>query len=105
MSFYAKNSTVGSAWRKSNGYFLAAERWNLNVGTKGGFRKSHRKAHQKVLALVRENRVRFDVQMNEKITRFSVEKLMDLSTRLGFSVTIHIEGNGVKVDVPVQSAA
>ena len=43
--------------------------------------------------------------MNEKITRFSVEKLMDLSTRLGFSVTIHIEGNGVKVDVPVQSAA
>jgi predicted XRE-type DNA-binding protein len=37
--------------------------------------------------------------MNEKIGRFSVEKLMD------FSVTIHIEGNGIEFDVPVQSAA
>lgn len=43
--------------------------------------------------------------MNEKITRFSVEKLMDFSAKLGFSVTIHIEGNGVEFDVPVQSAA
>jgi predicted XRE-type DNA-binding protein len=43
--------------------------------------------------------------MNEKITRFSVEKLMDFATRLGFSVSIHIEGNGVEFDVPVQSAA
>jgi predicted XRE-type DNA-binding protein len=43
--------------------------------------------------------------MNEKISRFSVEKLMEFAGRLGFSVTIHIEGNGVAVDVPVQSAA
>lgn len=43
--------------------------------------------------------------MNEKIIRFSVEKLMEFSTRLGFSVSIHIEGNGVEFDVPVQSAA
>jgi predicted XRE-type DNA-binding protein len=43
--------------------------------------------------------------MNEKITRFSVERLMDFSTKLGFSVSIHIEGNGVKFDVPAQSAA
>ena len=43
--------------------------------------------------------------MNEKISRFSVEKLMELATRLGFAVTIHIEGYGIQVDVPVQSAA
>jgi predicted XRE-type DNA-binding protein len=43
--------------------------------------------------------------MNEKISRFSVEKLMAFAGRLGFAVTIHIEGNGVDVDVPVQSAA
>ena len=43
--------------------------------------------------------------MNEKITRFSVERLMDFSAKLGFSVTIHIEGNGIAFDVPVQSAA
>lgn len=43
--------------------------------------------------------------MNEKISRFSVERLMDFSAKLGFSVTIHIEGNGIEVDVPVQSAA
>ena len=43
--------------------------------------------------------------MNEKISRFSVERLMDFSTKLGFSVTIHIEGNGIEFDVPVQSAA
>ena len=43
--------------------------------------------------------------MNEKITRFSVEKLMELAARLGFAVTIHIEGHGIQVDVPVQSAA
>ena len=30
---------------------------------------------------------------------------MDFSAKLGFSVTIHIEGNGVEFDVPVQSAA
>lgn len=43
--------------------------------------------------------------MNEKISRFSVERLMDFSAKLGFSVTIHIEGNGIEFDVPVQSAA
>jgi predicted XRE-type DNA-binding protein len=43
--------------------------------------------------------------MNEKISRFSVEKLMEFASKLGFSVTIHIEGNGVALDVPVQSAA
>jgi predicted XRE-type DNA-binding protein len=43
--------------------------------------------------------------MNEKISRFSVEKLMEFAGRLGFAVTIHIEGNGVAVDVPVPSAA
>jgi predicted XRE-type DNA-binding protein len=43
--------------------------------------------------------------INEKISRFSVEKLMEFAGKLGFAVTIHIEGNGVTVDVPVQSAA
>lgn len=43
--------------------------------------------------------------MNEKISRFSVEKLMEFAGRLGFAVTIHIEGNGVALDVPVQTAA
>jgi hypothetical protein len=42
--------------------------------------------------------------MNEKISRFSVEKLMEFAGRLRFALTIHIEGNGVAVDVPVQSA-
>lgn len=43
--------------------------------------------------------------MNEKISRFSVEKLMEFAGKLGFAVTIHIEGNGIAMDVPVQSAA
>jgi predicted XRE-type DNA-binding protein len=43
--------------------------------------------------------------MNEKISRFSVEKLMTFAGRLGFEVTLHIEGNGVVVDVPLPSAA
>jgi predicted XRE-type DNA-binding protein len=43
--------------------------------------------------------------MNEKISRFSVEKLMEFAGKLGFAVTIHIEGNGVAMDVPVQTAA
>ena len=43
--------------------------------------------------------------MNEKISRFSVEKLMEFAGKLGFAVTIHIEGNGVELDVPVQSAS
>ena len=43
--------------------------------------------------------------MNEKISRFSVEKLMELAGKLGFSVSIHIRGNGIELDVPVQTAA
>jgi predicted XRE-type DNA-binding protein len=43
--------------------------------------------------------------MNEKISRFSVEKLMEFAGKLGFAVTIHIEGNGVSLDVPVLTAA
>jgi predicted XRE-type DNA-binding protein len=43
--------------------------------------------------------------MNEKISRFSVEKLMEFAGKLGFAVTIHVEGNGVALDVPEQSAA
>jgi predicted XRE-type DNA-binding protein len=43
--------------------------------------------------------------VNEKISPFSVEKLMELSAKLGFAVTIRIEGNGVQFDVPVRSAA
>jgi predicted XRE-type DNA-binding protein len=43
--------------------------------------------------------------MNEKISRFSVEKLMSLAARLGFSVSIHVEGHGVNVEVSMPSAA
>lgn len=43
--------------------------------------------------------------MNEKISRFSVEKLMAFAGKLGFAVTIHVEGNGVAVDVPMKTAA
>ena len=43
--------------------------------------------------------------MNEKISRFSVEKLMSLAARLGFSVSIRVEGHGVRVDLPMPSAA
>ncbi|HEY5363382.1 MAG TPA: helix-turn-helix transcriptional regulator [Aestuariivirga sp.] len=43
--------------------------------------------------------------VNEKISRFSVEKLMNFASKLGFAVSIHVEGHGVSVDVPVQSAA
>ena len=43
--------------------------------------------------------------VNEKITRFSVEKLMELVVKLGFEVSIHIEGHGVALHVPVQAAA
>jgi len=43
--------------------------------------------------------------VNEKISRFSIEKLMTLAGRLGFAVTIHIEGGDVSLDVPVQNAA
>ena len=43
--------------------------------------------------------------VNEKISRFSVEKLMALTGRLGFDVSIHIEGEGVKFEVPFSDAA
>ena len=43
--------------------------------------------------------------VNEKISRFSVEKLMMFSAKLGFKVSIHIEGHGTKIDVLVQAAA
>jgi predicted XRE-type DNA-binding protein len=43
--------------------------------------------------------------INEKISRFSVEKLMMFSAKLGFAVSIHIEGHGKKIDVPVEVAA
>jgi predicted XRE-type DNA-binding protein len=43
--------------------------------------------------------------VNEKISRFSVEKLMSFASKLGFSVSIHVEGHGVSLDVPVKAAA
>lgn len=43
--------------------------------------------------------------MNEKISRFSVEKLMSYAGKLGFTVSIHVEGHGVQVEVPMPSAA
>ncbi len=43
--------------------------------------------------------------VNEKISRFSLEKLMELVGRLGFKVSIHVEGKGVSLSVPVKSAA
>ena len=43
--------------------------------------------------------------VNEKISRFSIEKLMELVAKLGFEVSIHIEGHGVTLEVPVQAAA
>ncbi len=43
--------------------------------------------------------------VNEKISRFSVEKLMALAGRLGFDVSIRIEGEDVKLDVPYPDAA
>jgi predicted XRE-type DNA-binding protein len=43
--------------------------------------------------------------MNEKISRFSVEKLMSLAAMLGFSVSIHVEGHGIQAEVPMSSAA
>ena len=43
--------------------------------------------------------------MNEKITRFSVEKLMELVSKFCFDVSIRIERQGVALEVPVQTAA
>ncbi len=43
--------------------------------------------------------------MNEKLSRFSIQKLMAFVGRLGFKVSIHVEGSGVVFDVPYQHAA
>ncbi|ACL61798.1 helix-turn-helix transcriptional regulator [Methylobacterium nodulans] len=43
--------------------------------------------------------------LNEKLSRFSVQKLMRLVGRLGFKVSIHVEGGGIAFDVPYQEAA
>ena len=43
--------------------------------------------------------------MNEKLSRFSVQKLMAFVGRLGFKVSIHVEGSGIVFDVPYQHAA
>jgi predicted XRE-type DNA-binding protein len=43
--------------------------------------------------------------VNEKLSRFSVQKLMSLVGRLGFNVSIHVEGSGIAFDVPYRSAA
>jgi len=43
--------------------------------------------------------------MTEKLSRFSVQKLMALVGRLGFKVSIHVEGSGVSFDVPYEQAA
>ena len=43
--------------------------------------------------------------VNEKIARLSVKKLIELGGKLGFDVSIHIEGHGVTLEVPVQTAA
>jgi predicted XRE-type DNA-binding protein len=42
--------------------------------------------------------------MNEKISRFSVDNLMEFAGKLSFSGTIHIEGKGLKINVPVLTA-
>lgn len=41
----------------------------------------------------------------ERITDFSVEGLMTLVGRLGFDLTIRIEGGGVELDLPFRRAA
>ena len=43
--------------------------------------------------------------VNEKISRFSVEKLMTFVSRLGFGVSVRIEGAGLTLDMPVTSGA
>lgn len=43
--------------------------------------------------------------MNEKISRFSLEKLMMLVARLGFKVSIEVKGKGVALSVPVKEVA
>lgn len=43
--------------------------------------------------------------MNEKLSRFSVQKLMAFVGCLGFKVSIHVEGSGIAFDVPYKYAA
>ena len=43
--------------------------------------------------------------LNQKFSRFSVQKLMGLIARLGYAVSIHIEGRGEVLDVPFRDAA
>lgn len=43
--------------------------------------------------------------VNEKLGRFSVQKLMSLVARLGFAVSIHVQGDGTAFDVPLRRAA
>jgi predicted XRE-type DNA-binding protein len=65
-------------------------------------RKLTQAAAGKILGLDQPN---VSALINEKISRFSVEKLMAFASKLGFSVSIHVEGHGVSIDVPVQTAA
>lgn len=65
-------------------------------------RKLTQAAAGKLLGLDQPN---VSALVNEKIGRFSVEKLMTFASKLGFAVSIHVEGHGVSVEVPVQSAA
>jgi predicted XRE-type DNA-binding protein len=39
--------------------------------------------------------------VNEKISRFSVDKLMTFLARLGFDVSVRIKGGGRTLDMPV----
>jgi predicted XRE-type DNA-binding protein len=65
-------------------------------------RKLTQKAAGALLGLDQSN---VSALVNGKISRFSVERLMALVGRMGFGVSIHIEGSGIALDVPYQSAA
>jgi predicted XRE-type DNA-binding protein len=65
-------------------------------------RKLTQAAAGKLLGLDQPN---VSALVNEKISRFSLEKLMELSAKLGFSVSIHVKGHGKMVDVPFAVAA
>ena len=43
--------------------------------------------------------------VNEKLSRFSIQKLMTLASRLGFAVSIKVEGGGLSLDVPYERVA
>lgn len=65
-------------------------------------RKLTQRAAGELLGLDQSN---VSALVNGKISRFSVEKLMGLVSRLGYAVTIHIEGEGRVLDLPFQKAA